>query len=124
MKQIDTHTFYNSDTSLLAQLIEERDHILDNLEVAEARYIASFRLSTPEPSVAELPVPPDPEDENSIKRQISRPRALASYSVCSKVPGVIFFSYELLAHTASTGAATCRLFAEHTNILCCSVTVL
>ena len=68
------------DTGELTQLIAERDQILEQLEIAEARYIASFRLSTPEPSVAELPIPP--QDDGDIKRQISRPRALAGYTVC------------------------------------------
>jgi hypothetical protein len=40
----------------LALLIGERDEILDNLEVAETRYISSFKISTPDPSIADLDV--------------------------------------------------------------------
>ncbi|KAG6873836.1 hypothetical protein C0995_010448 [Termitomyces sp. Mi166 len=43
-----------SDTHLLALLIDERDEILENLEIAETRYIGSFRVTTPEPSVADF----------------------------------------------------------------------
>ncbi|THH08733.1 hypothetical protein EW145_g2508 [Phellinidium pouzarii] len=75
--QIDIASIFSiGDTGELSSLIAERDSILENLEIAETRYIASFRLTTPDPSVAELPMPP--EDENSIKRHISRPKTLTS----------------------------------------------
>ncbi|KAH7886005.1 hypothetical protein F5I97DRAFT_1876997 [Phlebopus sp. FC_14] len=70
------------DTHNLALLIAERDEILDNLEVAEAKYISSFRLSTPDPSIADLELPPRAESspleksEKSDRPYISRPRAL------------------------------------------------
>ena len=69
----------HSDTSALALLIDEREEILENLEIAEAKYIDSFKLTTPDPSVVDLPVaavsdvpPPVPP-----KPEISRPRPLA-----------------------------------------------
>jgi hypothetical protein len=63
-----------SDTHNLAFLIDERDEILENLEIAETRYISSFKLSTPEPSIADFQPQPPPADPN--RPQISRPRAL------------------------------------------------
>ncbi|CAG7846308.1 SubName: Full=Uncharacterized protein {ECO:0000313/EMBL:CCA69647.1} [Serendipita indica DSM 11827] len=45
-----TSVFTVGDTSRLAQLLDERDIILDNLEVAETRYISSFQAITPSPS--------------------------------------------------------------------------
>lgn len=71
--------YISSETRHLSELIEERDRILHNLEVAETHYISSFRLSTPEPSMMELHIPP--EDENDMKNHISRPRALTGYTV-------------------------------------------
>ena len=65
-------------------MIHERDRILERLEIAEARYIASFRLATPDASVAELPVPR--EDESGTKMRISRPKALAGYAVRNLFP--------------------------------------
>ena len=66
-------------------MIDERDFILNKLEIAETRYISSFRISTPEPSLlSNPPVPrqaPPPEDGDDLKRQISRPQALAGYRV-------------------------------------------
>lgn len=56
-------------------MIKERDHILSQLETAEAKYISSFRLSTPEPSLQDLNVPME-EERGSLKMRISRPRAL------------------------------------------------
>ena len=52
-----------SDTTRLARLIDERDIILDNLEVAETRYINSFQPITPSPSPSlrsTLPLPAVP----------------------------------------------------------------
>ena len=63
-------------------MIAERDHILGQLEMAEARYIASFKLATPDPSVADLG--PSSDGGNSLKRRISRPKALAGYQHVSK----------------------------------------
>ncbi|KAJ7034748.1 armadillo-type protein [Mycena alexandri] len=44
-----------SDTQRLVLLIDERDEILENLEIAEMRDISSFRLTTPDPSVSKVP---------------------------------------------------------------------
>ncbi|KAI0275250.1 hypothetical protein BC834DRAFT_815275 [Gloeopeniophorella convolvens] len=62
------------DTQHLSLLIEERDMILEQLEIAETKYISSFRVSTPEPSIADL-VPAPASDTEGIAH-ISRPRAL------------------------------------------------
>ncbi|EJD04016.1 uncharacterized protein FOMMEDRAFT_106418 [Fomitiporia mediterranea MF3/22] len=76
--EVDIRSLFSvGDTGILPSLIQERDRILDQLEMAEARYIASFKLMTPDPSSAELPLPPD--DENNTKLRISRPKALAGY---------------------------------------------
>lgn len=65
-----------SDTTQLALLIDERDEILENLEIAETKYISSFKLSTPDPSIADfVPIPP-PKDDFPTKPHISRPRPL------------------------------------------------
>ncbi|KAL0068549.1 hypothetical protein AAF712_004264 [Marasmius tenuissimus] len=58
------------DTQDLAMLIEERDEILENLEIAETKYINSFKLSTPEPSLADFE-PSPPRDDS--RPYISRP---------------------------------------------------
>lgn len=70
---------WNRETGRLPDLIRERDHILEQLEIAETRYISAFRLTTPDPSVADLPLPP--EENATTRLQISRPKALAGYSV-------------------------------------------
>jgi len=62
-----------SDTHELALLIDERDEILENLEIAETKYINSFRLTTPDPSIADFE-PPEPQDPN--RPYISRPKPL------------------------------------------------
>jgi hypothetical protein len=54
-------------------LIEERDEILDQLEIAETRYIESFRSVTPDPSVADF----FSEEPDAARPAISRPRPLA-----------------------------------------------
>lgn len=68
------------DTMHLALLIDERDQILEHLEIAETKYIHSFRLTTPDPSIADwTPPPPPPKDDlpaDSAKPLISRPRPL------------------------------------------------
>lgn len=63
----------HSETEAIALLIEERDEILENLEIAEARYINSFRLTTPDPSLADWE-PRVPEDPS--RPYISRPKPL------------------------------------------------
>ncbi|KAF7793418.1 hypothetical protein EIP86_004530 [Pleurotus ostreatoroseus] len=81
--EIDIRSLFSiGDTTQLAMLIEERDEVLEKLETAEAKYISSFKLTTPEPSVMDFmppgprlsdippPVPPKPE--------ISRPRPLGA----------------------------------------------
>ncbi|KAJ7446697.1 hypothetical protein FB451DRAFT_1291217 [Mycena latifolia] len=76
--QIDiTNVFSICDTQRLALLIDERDEILDNLEIAETRYISSFRLTTPDPSIAEYE-PPTPKD--SSRPYISHPQPLRNIS--------------------------------------------
>jgi calcium permeable stress-gated cation channel len=60
---------------MLALLIEERDEILENLEIAEARYISSFRITTPEPSVTDFR-PPVPPPKDPSRPYISRPLPL------------------------------------------------
>ena len=54
------------DTTHLAVLIDERDEILEQLEIAETKYINSFKLSTPDPSIADFypggAPPPPPKD--------------------------------------------------------------
>ena len=67
------------DTQHLALLIDERDQILENLEIAETRYISSFRLTTPDPSIADLQPRPPPEEPT--RPYISRPRVLGGITV-------------------------------------------
>ncbi|TFY70914.1 hypothetical protein EVG20_g2098 [Dentipellis fragilis] len=67
--------FSIGETNQLASLIEQRDDVLNNLEIAETRYISSFRLSTPDPSIADLITAPATETEGLP--HISRPRALS-----------------------------------------------
>lgn len=55
-------------------LIEERDIILEQLEIAETKYISSFRITTPDPSLLDLNAAP-PGDADGIA-YISRPRVL------------------------------------------------
>jgi calcium permeable stress-gated cation channel len=55
-------------------LIDERDAILENLEIAETRYINSFRLTTPEPSIADY----QPPKQDSQKPHISLPKKLSA----------------------------------------------
>jgi calcium permeable stress-gated cation channel len=73
--EVDVQSLFSiGETHQLALLIEDRDEILENLEIAETRYIASFRLSTPEPSLADFELP---LRVNKDRPYISRPRALA-----------------------------------------------
>ncbi|KAG5647674.1 hypothetical protein DXG03_008397 [Asterophora parasitica] len=51
---VDVQSLFSiGDTQALALLIEERDEILENLEIAETRYISSFRVTTPDASIAD-----------------------------------------------------------------------
>ncbi|OBZ68597.1 hypothetical protein A0H81_11655 [Grifola frondosa] len=78
--EVDVQALFSiGDTTQVALLIDERDEILENLEVAETKYIQSFRLSTPDPSIADWhpPLPPVAEEPDSPpKPEISRPRPL------------------------------------------------
>jgi len=53
-------------------LIDERDEILENLEIAETRYISSFRVTTPDPSIANFE-PPDLADADHPYISLPRP---------------------------------------------------
>lgn len=68
-------TDFARDTHKIAMLIEERDQILENLEISEANYINSFRVTTPDPSILDFVPPPPPADPN--RPYISRPIPLA-----------------------------------------------
>ena len=73
-----------SDTQRLAMLIEDRDIILEQLEIAETKYISSFRVTTPDPSLIDLNAAP-PGDTDGIA-YISRPKVLggsAARRVCT-----------------------------------------
>lgn len=76
--EVDVQSLFTvCDTHNLALLIEERDEILDNLEVAETRYISSFKVSTPDPSIADLQIlAPSGSEESPSRPHIGRPRAL------------------------------------------------
>ena len=71
-----------SETQTLALLIDERDEILENLEIAETKYINSFKLSTPDPSIADFYTSSPPREETPPpvppKPEISRPRPLGN----------------------------------------------
>ncbi|KIK70577.1 hypothetical protein GYMLUDRAFT_148994 [Collybiopsis luxurians FD-317 M1] len=72
--EVDIQSLFSiCDTRAIALLIEERDEILENLEIAETRYINSFRLTTPDPSLADW----EPKaTEDPSRPYISRPRPL------------------------------------------------
>ncbi|KAF9535881.1 hypothetical protein CPB83DRAFT_40825 [Crepidotus variabilis] len=74
--EIDVQSLFSiGNTQRIALLIDERDEILENLEIAETKYISSFRVTTPEPSVADFPpIPPPPADPT--RPYISRPLPL------------------------------------------------
>lgn len=82
-----------SDTEFIALLIEERDQILENLEIAETRYISSFRLTTPDPSLADWEPPQVGDPDRPV---ISRPRPLRNSVCCFSCGGLI--KLELNAH--------------------------
>ncbi|TFK41946.1 hypothetical protein BDQ12DRAFT_645286 [Crucibulum laeve] len=72
--EVDIQSLFSiCDTHQLALLIDERDEILENLEAAETRYIASFRITTPDPSIADFEPPPPPDPSRPY---ISRPLPL------------------------------------------------
>ncbi|KAK0465471.1 uncharacterized protein EV420DRAFT_1637605 [Desarmillaria tabescens] len=72
--EVDIETLFSiSNTEQLADLILRREEILGNLEIAETQYITCFRLTTPDPSLADW-VPPSAED--LTRPHISRPRPL------------------------------------------------
>ena len=77
---ISLYDVRSSDTTQLALLIDERDEVLENLEIAETKYIQSFRLSTPDPSIADWE-PPAPPHEEPERPAISRPKPLSSATV-------------------------------------------
>ena len=58
----------------MALLIDERDEILENLEISETKYISSFRVTTPDPSILDFVPPPPPADPS--RPYISRPLPL------------------------------------------------
>ncbi|KIJ21976.1 hypothetical protein PAXINDRAFT_63506 [Paxillus involutus ATCC 200175] len=81
--EVDIQSLFSiCDTHNIALLIAERDEVLHNLEVAETKYISSFKLATPEPSIAELGIGAQPpillteKSEKPERPYISRPRAL------------------------------------------------
>lgn len=89
------HTNERRDTQRLALLIDERDEILENLEIAETRYISSFRLSTPDPSIADFQAPPVPPKDN--RPYISRPLPLGpAQKVCRISPYSSVDIYQVL----------------------------
>ncbi|KXN88932.1 hypothetical protein AN958_06803 [Leucoagaricus sp. SymC.cos] len=71
--EVDIQSLFSiSDTQHIALLIDQRDEILENLEIAETHYIGSFQITTPDPSIADYePPPPDP-----TRPYISRPLPL------------------------------------------------
>lgn len=73
------------DTQRLALLIEDRDVILEHLEIAETKYISSFRVTTPEPSIADFN--PAPVSDTEGIAFISRPRVLGGSSAGRKRRG-------------------------------------
>jgi hypothetical protein len=77
-------TTFPSNIHNLALLIEERDEILENLEVAETRYKSSFRISALDPSIADLEVlAPSGSQETPSRPHIGRPRALVGSVIVS-----------------------------------------
>ncbi|KAJ3557112.1 hypothetical protein NM688_g1642 [Phlebia brevispora] len=82
--EIDVRSLFSiGDTTALAVLIEERDEILERLEIAETKYISSFKLTTPEPSLMDTLIPPTPLAPDipppvPPKPEISRPRPLGA----------------------------------------------
>ncbi|KAF9270732.1 hypothetical protein L218DRAFT_952811 [Marasmius fiardii PR-910] len=83
--EIDINGIFSiCDTQALAVLIEERDEILENLEIAETKYINSFKLSTPEPSLMTDFEPSSSRDGSHP--HISRPKKFGHRRMRSKNP--------------------------------------
>lgn len=109
IQEIDSACFCfvlgSSETNHLALLIEERDEILENLEIAETKYINSFKLSTPDPSIADFypsyPPPNDQPQSTSPKPEISRPRPLGN-QVSGRIVRPHAQYWSLKNHTYST----------------------
>ena len=59
-------------------LIDERDEILENLEIAETRYISSFRVTTPDQSIADYEPPVSADADHP---HISLPRPLGQNGI-------------------------------------------
>ncbi|KAJ7778491.1 hypothetical protein B0H16DRAFT_1683704 [Mycena metata] len=79
--QVDITNIYSiCDTQRLALLIDERDEILENLEIAETRYISSFRLTTPDPSVSNFDLLAQEQEQDSSRPYISHPQPLRNSS--------------------------------------------
>ncbi|KIO34386.1 hypothetical protein M407DRAFT_16914, partial [Tulasnella calospora MUT 4182] len=74
--EVDVQGVYTvPDVSELSELIAERDQVLNELEAAEAKYIASFRLTRPDHADYV------PETEPSVRRRtLSFPRSLGRRS--------------------------------------------
>ncbi|KAG6919045.1 hypothetical protein DXG01_009755 [Tephrocybe rancida] len=72
--EVDIQSLFSiGDTHSLALLIDERDEILENLEIAETRYIGSFRITTPDPSIMDFQPPAEIDTDRPY---ISRPLPL------------------------------------------------
>jgi hypothetical protein len=98
-----------SDTQRLALLIEERDIILEQLEIAEAKYISSFRVTTPDPSLLDLNAPPTDTDGIAY---ISRPKVLggtAARRVCTFYLLDVLFLIRLPSKQAAGGEGVATL---------------
>ncbi|KAH7100165.1 hypothetical protein BKA62DRAFT_801451 [Auriculariales sp. MPI-PUGE-AT-0066] len=79
LPEVDVHGLFTViETEPLARLIDERDDILNNLEIAETRYINSFSISTPEQSISEAQR--IAEESAGHRYKIGRPRALMPYT--------------------------------------------
>lgn len=74
-------------------MIEERDIILEKLEIAESKYIDSFKLTTPDPSIMDFmptaPAHPDLPPPVPPKPQISRPLPLAVSPLHSVIENLV-----------------------------------
>ncbi|KAJ3721861.1 hypothetical protein C8R42DRAFT_709961 [Lentinula raphanica] len=87
--EVDIQSLFSiCDTQAIAHLIEERDEILDNLEIAETRYINSFRLTTPDPSLADWqpPAPRDPQDRLNKSHSRSKRSRNPAFAASSLAP--------------------------------------
>jgi len=92
-------------------LIEEREVVLEELEIAETNYIHSFRLSTPDPSILsfEPPVPPQ-EPGRPI---ISRPRPLHDRRTKPRQPNPAFGTSSLATNSFVLPSPYYKLRAAH-----------